>query len=210
MEIVVKNLMKEFKNIIILNDVNLKFLDGNIYGLHGRNGSGKSVFLKLLCGLYLPTSGTILYDNKIYNFKNDFPPFVGALIERPSFFADMSGYDNLKLLASIKKVADDNQILEAMKVVNLLDQKDKIFNKYSLGMKQKLGIAQAIMENQKVIILDEPFNGIEDISVKKIKKYLLKLKEQGKIVILSSHIIDDLNEICDKIYYFDNGYVVEK
>lgn len=210
MEIVVKNLMKEFKNNIILKDINLNFSDANIYGLHGRNGSGKSVFLKLLCGLYLPTSGTIFYDNKVYNFKNDFPPFVGALIERPNFFADMSGYENLKLLASIKKVADDNQILEALKVVNLLDQKDKLYNKYSLGMKQKLGIAQAIMENQKVIILDEPFNGIEDISVKKIKKYLLKLKEQRKIIILSSHIIDDLSEICDKIYYFDDGYVVEK
>ena len=202
--------MKEFKNNIILKDINLNFSDANIYGLHGRNGSGKSVFLKLLCGLYLPTSGTIFYDNKVYNFKNDFPPFVGALIERPNFFADMSGYENLKLLASIKKVADDNQILEALKVVNLLDQKDKFYNKYSLGMKQKLGIAQAIMENQKVIILDEPFNGIEDISVKKIKKYLLKLKEQRKIIILSSHIIDDLSEICDKIYYFDDGYVVEK
>lgn len=210
MKIVVKNLVKNFKNSSVLSNVNIEFDSGNIYGLYGRNGSGKSVFLKLLCGLYIPTEGIILYDGKEYNFRNEFPTFVGALIENPNFFSDLSGFDNLKLLANIKKKINNEQIEYVLDIVNLSKEKDKIYNKYSLGMKQKLGIAQAIMEDQDVIILDEPFNGIDELSVKKIKKYLLELKKRGKIVILSSHIKDDLEEICDKIYYFENGNVFKK
>lgn len=209
MKIIVKNISKEFKNIKVLEDINLTFESGNVYGLNGRNGSGKSVFQKLLCGLYLPTTGTITYDGKEYNFKNEFPSMVGALIEKPSFFPNLTGYENLKILANINNLISDKEIHETLKIVNLQDESNKKYNKYSLGMKQKLGIAQALMENKEVTILDEPFNGLDDASVTKIKEYLLKLKKGNKIVILSSHIKNDLEEICDKIYYFDAGKVKE-
>ena len=210
MKIKIENLSKKFKDNCVLQNVNLTMESGFIYGLEGRNGSGKSVFLKLICGLYLPSSGHITFDDKEYNFKNEFPNMIGAFIERPSFFPDLTGFENLKLLAKIQNKISDKEIFESLELVNLIDEKDKKYSKYSLGMKQKLGIAQAIMEDREVIILDEPFNGIEEISVKKIKKYLKKKKKAGKLIILSSHIKDDLEEICDKIYYFDNGGVIEK
>ena len=207
MKIKVENLNKEFKSNIIVENINLEFESGNIYGLRGRNGSGKSVFLKLLCGLYIPTSGKIYYDDKVLSTNNIHEFNIGALIENTKFFNDLTGYQNVELLANIKKLIDKDKIEEILKLVNLYNEKDKKFGKYSLGMKQKLGIAQAIMENQNIIILDEPFNGIEENTVKKIKEYLLKEKEKDKIIIISSHIKDDLEDLCDKIYGFDSGKI---
>lgn len=210
MEIIVKNVSKSFKDIPVLNQVNLEFLEGKIYGLEGRNGSGKSVLLKIICGLYLPSEGSVLFNFKELNMKKEFPMKVAALIEKPAFFPNLSGYDNLKLLANIKKEIGEEEIQRALSIVNLENEKDKKYSKYSLGMKQKLGIAQAIMEENEVIILDEPFNGIEKDSVLKIKDYLKELKKKGKTIILSSHIKDDLEELCDKIYHFDAGTVYEE
>ena len=207
MKIEVKNLNKSFKENQILENVNITFSEGKIYGLAGRNGSGKSVFLKIITGLYIKDSGTILYNSKEINFYKEFPCGVGALIEKPNFFNNLSGYENLKLLANIQNKISNNEILKSLEIVNLTDEKDKKYSKYSLGMKQKLGIAQAIMENPEVIILDEPFNGIEEFSVNKIKEYLKSLKKQGKTIILSSHIKEDLIELCDEIYLFDTGFV---
>ena len=206
----VENLSKKFKNNTILSDINLNFESGKIYGLYGRNGSGKSVFLKLLCGFYNPTTGKILYDKKDISNSLNFPDDVGVLIENPSFFPDLTGFQNLKLLANIKNKISDKQIIEALEIVNLIEEKDKKYSKYSLGMKQKLGIAQAIMEDQKIIILDEPFNGIEEKTVDKLINYLLKEKSKDKIIILSTHIISDLEKLSDHIYYFDNGNIHEK
>ncbi len=207
MKIEVKNVCKEFKGISILTDVNMTFEDGKIYGFQGRNGTGKSILLKIICGLYKPTSGHIFYDGKEYTKRSEYVPNIRALIEKPCFFPDLTGLENLKLLAKIQNKIGEQEILNSLETVNLITEKDKKFSKYSLGMKQKLGIAQVIMEDPHILILDEPFNGVEKESVEKIKKYLLKEKEKGKIIILTSHMESDLTSIADKIYNFDGGKV---
>lgn len=205
MTIEVKNLSKKFKKNIVLENVNMKLENGNIYGLNGRNGTGKSVFLKILCGLYKPTTGEILFNGKSYNKNSLHIPNIRALIEKPSFFPELTGYENLLLLAKIQNKIGNRKIEDSLRKVNLYSEKDKKYSEYSLGMKQKLGIAQVLMENPDIIILDEPFNGIEEKSVEKISDILKEEKKQGKLIIISTHIKEDLNNLSDKIYYFDNG-----
>lgn len=207
MEIKLENVNKSFGKIKVLTDVNIKFSSGKIYGLYGRNGSGKSVLLKIISGLY-SHEGKVLYDDVEYE-KLSSLPFLRGQIETPSFFPNLTGLENLKLLAKIQNRISDKEILKSLDIVNLLNEKDKIYSEYSLGMKQKLGIAQAIMENPDIIILDEPFNGIENTTVKKLIEYFKNIKK-GKIIIVSTHIIDDLKNLCDKIYYLDGGVLSEK
>ena len=207
MEIIVKDLSKKFKKITILENINMKFESGKIYGIVGRNGSGKSVFLKILCSFYKPTTGEILFDNINYNSNNNFPPSVRALIENPTFFPDLTGFENLKLLSSIQNKIGDEEIIKTLDQVNLLSEKDKKYSEYSLGMKQKLGIAQVLMENPDVMIFDEPFNGIEEKTVEKIRNILLELKNQNKIIIVTSHIKEDIGVLSDEVYKFDCGRV---
>ena len=209
MEIIVNELSKKFKKVTILENINMKFESGKIYGIVGRNGSGKSVFLKILCSFYKPTTGEILFDNVNYNSNNNFPPSVRALIENPTFFPDLTGFENLKLLSSIQNKIGDEEIIKTLDQVNLLSEKDKKYIEYSLGMKQKLAIAQAIMENPKILILDEPFNGIEEKTVKKIIEYLKEEKTKEKLIIFSTHIKEDLDSLADKIYKIDNGKIYE-
>lgn len=209
MKIEIKNIKKSFKKIFVLKDINMILEGGKIYGFRGRNGSGKSVLLKIICNLLNPTSGQIMINNK--EIKGDIYKYnVGALIENPSFFGNLTGYENLKLLSELQKKIGEKEINKALEKVNLIEEKDKLYKNYSLGMKQKLGIAQAIMENQNIIILDEPFNGIEENTVKKIKEILKKLSSEGKLIIISSHIKEDLEELADEIYFFDNGNVTKE
>lgn len=207
MEIIVKDLSKKFKKVTILENINMKFESGKIYGIVGRNGSGKSVFLKILCSFYKPTTGEILFDNVNYNSNNNFPPSVRALIENPTFFPDLTGFENLKLLSSIQNKISDEEIMKTLDQVNLLSEKDKKYSEYSLGMKQKLGIAQVLMENPDVMIFDELFNGIEEKTVEKIRNILLELKNQNKIIIVTSHIKEDIGVLSDEVYKFDCGRV---
>ena len=207
MEIIVKDLSKKFKKVTILENINMKFESGKIYGMVGRNGSGKSVFLKILCSFYKPTTGEILFDNINYNSNNNFPPSVRALIENPTFFPDLTGFENLKLLSSIQNKIGDEEIIKTLDQVNLLSEKDKKYSEYSLGMKQKLGIAQVLMENPDVMIFDELFNGIEEKTVGKIRNILLELKNQNKIIIVTSHIKEDIDVLSDEVYKFDYGRV---
>ncbi|MGM9875189.1 MAG: ATP-binding cassette domain-containing protein [Bacilli bacterium] len=207
MEIIVKDLSKKFKKVTILENINMKFESGKIYGIVGRNGSGKSVFLKILCSFYKPTTGEILFDNVNYNSNNNFPPSVRALIENPTFFPDLTGFENLKLLSSIQNKIGDEEIIKTLDQVNLLSEKDKKYSEYSLGMKQKLGIAQVLMENPNVMIFDELFNGIEEKTVEKIRNILLELKNQNKIIIVTSHIKEDIDVLSDEVYKFDCGRV---
>lgn len=207
MELLVNNVSKSFKNNIILKDVNLSFKSGKIYCFYGKNGSGKSVLLKIICGLYKPDNGDILFDKKNYNLNNMFVPNVRALIEKPSFFPNLSGFENLKLLANIQNRITDDEILDALKKVNLFDDKDKKYSKYSLGMKQKLGIAQVIMEDPNVIILDEPFNGIDVESTEKIINIIKDLKRKNKLIIITTHDKDELNMLSDETIYFNNGHI---
>ncbi|MCI9434425.1 MAG: ABC transporter ATP-binding protein [Bacilli bacterium] len=209
MRIDVKNVTKAFKQITILENINMTFESGKIYGLIGRNGSGKSVFLKMLCGFYSPTNGEILFDNINCIKQQIFPLNTRALIEKPDFISDLSGYENLELLAKIQNKIGKDEIIEALKKVNLLEDMDKKFSKYSLGMKQKLGIAQVLMENPEVMILDEPFNGIEDDTVDFLRDLLIKEKKNGKIIILATHIKDDVLKIVDELYKFDKKNVTK-
>lgn len=210
MTIEFKNVTKKFKDITILKDINLTFESGNIYGLFGRNGSGKSVFLKLLCGFYTPSEGEILYNGENLNKKLEFPPNTRALIEKPNFFPDLTGFENLKFLAEIQNKITDKEINDILEFLGLEKEKNKRYSKYSLGMKQKLGIAQVLMENPDVIVLDEPFNGVENVTVLKIIDYLKEEAKKGKLIFISTHIMEDLEKLTDKIYYFDNGAINEK
>lgn len=207
MQIIVKNISKKFKKVTVLNNVNMTFESGKIYGLVGRNGSGKSVFLKILCSFYKPNTGEVLFDNINYSSNNSFPPDTRALTEKPTFFPDLTGFENLKLLANIQNKISDNEINDTLEKVNLIHEKDKKYKEYSLGMKQKLGIAQVLMENPSVMIFDELFNGIEDDTVDKIRNILLELKNQNKIIIVTSHIKEDIDILSDEVYKFNNGNV---
>lgn len=209
MKIEVKNVSKMFKKVVVLRDLNVTFEEGKIYGLVGRNGSGKSVFLKMLCGFYKPTSGEILYDGVNYILEEKFPPDTRALIEKPDFISDLSGYENLELLSKIQNKIGREEIIRVLKMIHLEKDMDKKFSRYSLGMKQKLGIAQVLMEDPKVMILDEPFNGIEDETVEELRNLLLEEKKRGKIIILATHIKDDIEKIVDELYKF-NGETMQK
>lgn len=207
MKLEVKKISKKFGNEFVLTECNCNFEDGKIYGLMGRNGSGKSVFLKILCGFYKPSSGSILLDGYDYILHNEFPKDTRALIEKPRFISDLSGLDNLKLLAAITQKISLEEIIKTLDLVGLSKYKDKKYSKYSLGMKQKLGIAQVLMEDPSIMIFDEPFNGVDEKSVKKLREILINEKKRGKIIIISSHIKEDIVQLADVIYKFEEGYV---
>ena len=207
MKIELKDVSKSFKKYMILSDVNIEMNDGNIYGFIGRNGAGKTVLLKMICGYLKPTTGLVKFDNKILNKDINIPISTRCLIESPQFLPYMSGYDNLKILADIKKIIGDDEINDTLKKVNLYEDKDKNYHKYSLGMKQKLGIAQVLMEDPHVIILDEPFNGIEESTADKLRKVLLEEKEKGKIIILASHIKEDIEFLANHVYEVKDGKI---
>ena len=210
MKIKIKDLSKKFNNDVVFSNLNIEFESGKIYGIVGRNGSGKSVLLKMIAGIYLEDSGEILFNNINYNKEKKFPENVGIVIESPAFISDLTGFDNLKLLASLQKKVNDEEILNTMRIVNLEQDKDKKYGKYSLGMKQKLSLAQAFMENPNIILLDEPFNGIDRQSVVKVKDYLKKMRNNDKLIIITTHISDDIENFADKVLYLEDGSFYEK
>lgn len=209
MKLEIKNLSKKFKDVYVLKDINLTFESGKIYGFTGRNGSGKSVLLKIICGFYTPTSGEVLLDNYNYILNNDFPKSTRCLIEKPNFLPDLTGYENLKLLASIENKIGNKEIMDTIEKLNLKEEINKKYSKYSLGTKQKLGIAQVLMEDPKLIVLDEPLNGIENETAKEVRKILNEEKKKDKIIIVTSHIKEDIDTLADVVYNIDNG-IVEK
>ena len=205
-----KNLTKKIGNEIILKDVNTKFENKKIYGIVGRNGSGKTMFLKSLCGFLTPTSGTVLINQKDIYKEEMFSNNVGISFSNSNYIKDLTGFENLELIANIKKQISKEDIIDALKKVNLLKEKDKKYSKYSLGMKQKLDIAQAMMEKPEILLLDEPFNGLDDESVKLIKKLIIDLKNSGNTIIIATHIKDDIENFCDEVIRFDMGTIVNK
>ena len=207
MKIKICKLSKIIDNNIILNDVNMNLESGNIYGFIGRNGSGKTMLLKMICGFVNPSSGNILIDDESIFQKNYFNNNIRALIEKPKFIDSLSGFDNLKLLVNINNTIDDNTINYWLDKIGLLDEKNKLYGKYSLGMKQKLGIIQVLMENPPIMIFDEPLNGIDEKSANIVRDILLKEKENGKLILISTHIKEDIETLCNVIYKFDNGNV---
>ena len=205
MKIEIKKVSKKFKDIEVLKNVSMTLESGHIYGFTGHNGSGKTVLLKLICAFLEPTTGEILFEGKNIIKENSFPPNTRALIEKPNFLSDLTGYENLELLARIQNIIGEKEIEDTLKKVGLEEDKDKLYYKYSLGMKQKLGIAQVLMEDPEILILDEPFNGLDENSINNIRKNLLK--EKGKLIILAIHDKEDIKVLCDEIYKFNDGTV---
>ncbi|MEG0309054.1 MAG: ATP-binding cassette domain-containing protein [Clostridium sp.] len=201
----VNSLSKSFKDIEVLNDISINFEKGKIYGIVGRNGSGKSMLLKCLCGFVIPTGGFIKINNKTIGKDIDVPESVGIIIENPGFLPNYSAFKNLKILAMIKNKIGKDQIINTIDRVGLDPNSKKWVGKFSLGMKQRLGIAQAIMENPEMLILDEPMNGLDNDGVEDIRKLLLSLKEEGKLIIIASHNKEDINTLCDEVFSMDKG-----
>lgn len=168
------------------------------------------MFLKSLCGFLTPTSGTVLINQKDIYKEEMFSNNVGISFSNSNYIKDLTGFENLELIANIKKQISKEDIIDALKKVNLLKEKDKKYGKYSLGMKQKLDIAQAIMEKPEILLLDEPFNGLDDESVKLIKKLIIDLKNSGNTIIIATHIKDDIENFCDEVIRFDMGTIVNK
>lgn len=203
------NIKKSFKGQILLNDISLTFKPGKIYGIVGRNGSGKTVLLKIICGILNPDNGKVLFDGEDCINKNGIPKSTRALIENPEFIDSLSGFENLKLLAEIQKKIDDERINEVLKLVCLYEYKNKKYGTYSLGMKQKLGIAQVIMEDSDLLIFDEPFNGLDDESIKNMRKLLKEIKINNKIIIIATHIKEDIKMLIDELYNIEDGKIIK-
>lgn len=200
----IENVTKTFKENTVLNNVSINFEKGKIHGLIGRNGSGKTVLMKCICGFIPVTSGSITVRNKVISKKNT-PENIGLIIETPGFLPNYSGYRNLKFLADISGKANKNAIIRSIESVGLDPHSKKHVGKYSLGMRQRLGLAQAIMENPDLLILDEPMNGLDKDGVKDMRDYLLKLKEQGKTMLIASHSAEDIEILCDTVCEMDKG-----
>ena len=207
MESIIKvdKVIKKFGSDIALSNVSIEFERGNIYGIVGRNGSGKTVLFKTMIGFLKPTSGRVIVDGKEIGKDTDFAHNIGIIIETPGFLSSYSGYKNLEYLASIKNIIGKKEIKESMERVGLDPNSKKKVGKYSLGMRQRLGIAQAIMENPDILILDEPMNGLDNQGVEDVRKILLNLKEEGKSIILASHNKEDIKVLCDEVYEMDHG-----
>ncbi|VUX08844.1 ATP-binding cassette domain-containing protein [Blautia obeum] len=201
----IENLNKQFKNQLVLNNINVKFSNGHIYGIIGRNGSGKTVLLKCICGFLKPTTGIISVNHKIVGKDIDFPENLGFIIETPGFLLNYSGYKNLKYLASIREKIDSNEIKESMSLVGLDSADKKHVGKYSMGMRQRLGIAQAIMEKPDILVLDEPMNALDKNGVEEMRRLFLKMKSEGKLILLTSHNREDIEILCDEVYEMEEG-----
>lgn len=208
--IVLENVSKSFKEKTVLQKTDLTIEKGKITGFVGRNGSGKTVLFKLICGLLRPTTGTITVQGKQLGKDCDFAPDVGVLIETPSFISYESGYRNLRDLAAIRKKITPEEVRTAIRSVGLDDTDKKWVGKYSLGMRQRLGIAQAIMEHPALLILDEPMNGLDRSGVEEMRRLFSSLRDSGTTILLASHAAEDIDLLCDTVYEVSDGIVTER
>ena len=204
----VQNVVKRFRDQMVLKNVSISFEKGQIHGIVGRNGSGKTVLFKCICGLMHPEEGVILVNGKRVGRDVDMPEDIGAIIEAPGFLPNYSGYKNLRFLANIRRKIGKEEILNVLKTVGLDPESRKHVGKYSLGMRQRLGIAQAIMEDPEILILDEPMNGLDNAGVQDIRALLLELKAQGKTILLASHNHEDIAALCDTVHEMDGGVLL--
>ncbi|MDY5957577.1 MAG: ABC transporter ATP-binding protein [Frisingicoccus sp.] len=204
--IIVEHVYKSFGMEQILTDVSMKVLPGKIFGIVGNNGSGKTVLMKCICGFLQPDSGIVRVNGKIVGKACDFPEDLGVIIETPGFLPNLTGYQNLKILASLKGIIGKKEIREVLLQVGLDPDMRKPVGKYSLGMRQRLGIAQAIMEKPKVLILDEPFNGLDKTGVGHMRDLLQELKGQGKAILLASHNAQDIEVLCDEVHDMEDKW----
>jgi ABC-2 type transport system ATP-binding protein len=206
--IVVKNAGKRINNVDIYKEINLVCSSGSITGLIGKNGAGKTMLLKSICGLTTYNEGEIIVCGKRIGIDVEIPDSVGVIIEVPGFLPNLSGYRNLKYLADINRKIGKEQVYETIKKVGLDPSDKKHVGKYSLGMRQRLGIAQAIMEDPEILLLDEPMNGLDNKGVSEVKEILKGLRNKNKTIILASHHMEDIDELCDQVYVMDAGRIV--
>lgn len=203
----VKNLYKYINDKLILENINISLEDGKVYGFVGRNGSGKTMLFRAICGLITYQKGEIYIDGKKKN-NNEIPQSIGLLLENPSFLNGLSGFDNLKMLASIRNTIDDKRIDQVLYKVGLSDDENKKYEQYSLGMKQRLAIANVIMENPQILIFDEPTNAIDEQGVTVLRDIIKEEKKKGKLVLIASHERPFIEELSDEIIFMKNGSII--
>lgn len=207
MGIIFKNTSKKIGKNTVINNINCNINSGVITGLKGINGSGKTMMMRLICGLIYPTSGEVVLDGKSIGKDISFPPSIGIMLENPAFLNDYTGYDNLKIIASVKNIISDDRINEVMDLVGMKENGKKKYKKFSLGMKQRLGIAAAIMECPDIILLDEPTNSLDEDGVEMVKKIICKEKERGATIIISCHDTEILEYLADEIFTLTTGEI---
>lgn len=205
----IKDLRKEIGADCVLQNINISMEKGRIYGLQGKNGCGKSMLMRVICGLVIPTEGQVIINGEILGKDISFPRSLGMMIEKPGFLDSYSGYQNLKMLASIKNEVGEEEILNALQRVGLEEDIHKKYRKYSLGMKQKLGIAAAIFEKPDIVILDEPANALDEKSEQRLWNIIKEEKERGALVIISCHTSEILEKLSDEIFRMDRGKIIE-
>ena len=210
MKIEIKNYSKKIDSNVVLDNINATLESGKVYGFKGKNGSGKTMLMRAICGLIIPDNGIIDINGQILGKDISFPPSIGVLIENPSFLSNYTGYKNLKVLASIKEIADDTMIRKALTDVGLNPDDKRTYHKYSLGMKQKLGIAAAVMEEPDIIILDEPINALDESSVANVRNILQEQKERGAIIIIACHDREELETLSDEIIEISEGMIIKR
>ena len=204
------NYTKKIKTTVVLDNISLELSGGKIYGLQGINGSGKTMLLRAICGLIYPTSGKVLIDEKELGKDISFPESVGALIENPVFLKNMTGFDNLALLCRIKRIASKTDIIESLDRVGLDPNDKRVFRKYSLGMRQRLGIASSIVEKPDIILLDEPFNALDKSGVEMASRIIKEEKKRGALVVLACHSEELLSDLADEIIVLEGGKISGK
>lgn len=204
----VQDVYQQFNDRTVLQNVNIDFRRGEIHGIIGRNGSGKTVLLKCICGLIYSSSGKVTVNKKIVGKDIDFPQEIGFIIETPGFLVNYSGYKNLKYLASIRNKISLKKIRDTIAFVGLDPDDKKHVGKYSLGMRQRLGIAQAIMEDPDILILDEPMNGLDNQGVADMHELIKNLRDSGKTILLASHNMYDIEDLCDTVSELDAGCLI--
>ena len=208
-KITIDSVGKQFRDKKVLQDISLECKKGEIVGIVGHNGCGKTVLFKCVCGLLRPTSGTIQLDDKVLGKDVDMLPSCGVIIEEPAFIGRYSAIKNLRLLYMVNQKKNENKLREVLTTVGLDPDSRKRVSKYSLGMRQRLAIAQAIMEDPEVLVLDEPMNGLDHNGVAQMRELFLKLKEEGKIILMASHNKEDIEVLCDVVVSMENGRIID-
>ena len=208
MQIEINNLSKKINGVTVLKGITLTLYGGKCYGLEGKNGSGKTMLMRAISGLIKPSTGTISINGKALWKDFSFPPSIGVLIENPAFIDEYSAFKNLKILASINNKIGDDEITKVLSGVGLDPNDKRKYRKFSLGMKQKLGIANAVMENPDIVLLDEPVNAIDSNGVEGVRRIINKLKSYGSIIIVACHDKDELELLSDEIYTIFEGEIV--
>ncbi|MCD8107882.1 MAG: ATP-binding cassette domain-containing protein [Oscillospiraceae bacterium] len=203
-----QNITKEITGVTILDNISLTMHGGKVYGFQGKNGSGKTMLMRLICGLIKPTTGQVIIDGEVLGEDISFPRSVGVLIENPAFLPEYTALKNLRLLSDLRENLSDSELKAVLSEVGLDPEDKRKYRSFSLGMKQKLGIAAAVMGNPELVILDEPINAVDDNGVENIRRILARLKENGSLIIVACHDREELELISDEILKIDAGRIV--